>query len=148
MAKIYNYINYENSQEAIKYYEEYFGAKSLKTVPVADDMAERMGVSGDLSKTTVHGEFEILGNVIMCSDSFNQDVSYGKSQSLMIDFNSEDEKDLIIIQNLYDKVTSHPDTKVLMELADQYWGGKMGMFVDKYGISWMLHAQPYSLLEK
>ncbi|MBF2595491.1 VOC family protein, partial [Listeria welshimeri] len=29
---------------------------------------------------------------------------------------------------------------------EQFWGGKMGQFVDAYGISWMLHSQPYSKL--
>jgi PhnB protein len=51
------------------------------------------------------------------------------------------------LEDLYKKVVEHKDIKITMPLDEQYWGGKMGCFIDKYGISWMLHSQPYSKLD-
>ena len=29
-----------------------------------------------------------------------------------------------------------------MPLADQFWGGRLGMLVDKFGVQWMLTHNP------
>lgn len=146
MAKLYNYINFDNCQEAVAYYEEVFHATSWVSIPMSPEMAEQTGMDIDLEKSTVHGQFSIYGQIIMCSDSFRAKAEFSKMQNMFLDFNTEDEADMAELDALYGRITSHPDTVIDMPLADQFWGGKMGIIVDKFGITWMLHAQPFSKL--
>lgn len=52
--------------------------------------------------------------------------------------NKDDEKE---IQALYDRVKEHPSVTVEMPFEDQFWGGKMGVLKDQYGVRWMLHGE-------
>ena len=55
------------------------------------------------------------------------------SVSLCVDFNDPKEEEKVF------KALS-VGGKITMPLADQFWGAKFGMLIDKYGFSWMVNC--------
>ncbi len=149
MAQIYPYLSFENAKEALEYYEEFFGATNIRRVKVEPNQAEEFNVPLDkIDDATMHAEFRILGAELYCSDSFGNDVGPTRQISIMLDVNWEDEKALKESNDFFDKLAKSGQVEISMPYEEQFWGGKMGQFVDKYGITWMLHAQPYSEVGK
>lgn len=150
MSTLSPYIAFENTLEAIEYYQEYFYAENVNRMSMTAEMGEKMGIPAvDCEGVTIHANFTIQGNLILCSDRMSsygieEKFEFNNGISFIIDYNSEDESDVKSMHDLYNSITSHPDTVVEMELAEQYWGGSMGRIIDKFGITWMVHSQPYS----
>lgn len=147
MAKLMTYIKFEKTREAIAYYQEVFGAENFGIMGMDENSAKAMGIEGDYGDKVVHAAFGVLGNTILASDAFGDKINYGDSVNLFLDFNNEDSEDMAKLEKLYKDIVAHKDTKILMKLEEQYWGGKMGMIEDKYGLKWTMHAQDYSKLE-
>ncbi|MBC1420357.1 VOC family protein [Listeria seeligeri] len=147
MAKLYPYLAFDNAKEALGYYEEVFGATNITRLPVGEEQSEMFGIpKDDLENTTVHGGFTVLGANLFCSDSFGKPVSATNQISIMLDLDNEDPVAVAEAEAFYEKVSSSGKVTITLPYAEQFWGGKMGQFVDEYGISWMLHSQPYSKL--
>ncbi|MBC2003949.1 glyoxalase/bleomycin resistance/extradiol dioxygenase family protein [Listeria booriae] len=147
MAKFYAYLSFENAKESMDYYKDVFGATLLQRMPMDENMAKEWGLPTDnLENTTIHGGFVVLGNTIFCSDRFGDGEPFSSSVTLMLDFNSEDAEDVAALDALYKRVTES-GVEIIDPLKEQFWGGKMGIIKDKYGLLWMFHAQPYSKLQ-
>lgn len=146
MAQLYPYLNFENTKETLAYYEAVFGAKTLSRLPAGKEMLDAMSITLPVEETTMHAMFEIHGNHFMASDRFGKSAVIGDAISLMIDYNSEDMEDVEKMRTLYNRVVENGESTITMPLAEQFWGGSMAAFTDKYGVSWMLHSQPYSKL--
>ena len=91
-------------------------------------------------------EFEVLGVKILCSDSFGRVENINNGISLLIDFDVNNQDDSDRVQQFYDEIKDHDSLDIEMPLKEQFWGGKMGAFTDKYGVRWMLHGQDYTKL--
>lgn len=149
MAKQFPYLSFSNAKTAIEYYEEVFHAKIVTRRTVSEEMAEQFGVSTEnLENTTMHAAFTLLDDkiTILCSDRFGSQGEFTDVHAILLDFNSEDENDLQDMKNLYRKIEASGTCKIAMPLAEQFLGGSMAQFIDGYGITWMLHSQPYSKL--
>lgn len=142
MAKLYPYLNFENSKEALKYYEDVFSANILEHIPADKEMLDEMGLDVAVEDTTMHAIFEIQGNVLMASDKFGKSLSFGDGIALMLNYNSTDDEDMEKMNTLYKMVVEKGEATITEPLSEQFWGGMMGEFVDKYGVLWMLHAYP------
>lgn len=68
--------------------------------------------------------------------------------SLLIDYDVNDKDDAERVENFYDRIKDHESLNIEMPLAEQFWGGTMGAFTDKYGVRWMLNGQDYSKMNK
>lgn len=148
MAKLYPYLSFENSKEALTYYEQVFGATNISRLPVGEEQAKDFGIPVDkLADTTMHGGFNVLGAELFCSDNFNREKQIGHQISILLDVNSEDELASKEAADFFEKVANSGTVTVNLPYEDQFWGGKMGQFTDQYGILWMVHAQPYSQLK-
>ena len=66
-------------------------------------------------------------------ESMGQKVTAGNNCSLSIEANSKEEA-----EKLFNRLS--PGGKVIMPLADAFWGAFFGMLVDKYGIQWMVNC--------
>ena len=97
------------------------------------------------AEATMHAEFEVLGVKILCSDSFGRE-NINNGISLLIDFDVNNQDDSDRVQQFYDEIKDHDSLDIEMPLKEQFWGGKMGAFTDKYGVRWMLHGQDYTKL--
>jgi PhnB protein len=147
MTALFPYLAFDNTKEAIAYYEEVFGATDVKRLPVDPQQASNFGISeDDADNATMHSDFKIAGTTILASDSFGKPSAINESISLLIDYDVNDEADVKEVEALYDRVKDHDTINVEMPLEEQFWGGKMGSFTDKYNVRWMLHGQDYTKL--
>ena len=74
------------------------------------------------------------GNILMATDaleSLGQKLVPGNNVHLCLSAESREEADRV-----FNGLSA--GGKVVMPLSDQFWGAYYGMFVDKYGISWMI----------
>lgn len=149
MAKVYPYLTLKNTKEALKYYEKALGVTNIIRMPVQSDQAEEFGISRDrVDEMTMHSQFEVLGTTIMAADDFQSiDLDYF-GISILIDLNSEDKKAMDEAEEFWSMLVERDMVTINMPFEKQFWGGAMGDFTDKYGIRWMIHAQPYSKLKK
>ncbi|MDM7863412.1 VOC family protein [Staphylococcus borealis] len=147
MTELFPYLAFEKAKEAISYYEDVFGATNVKRLDISEAQAEQFGMTKEqAADATMHAEFEVLGVKILCSDSFGRVENINNGISLLIDFDVNDHNDSDKVQQFYDKIKNHDSVNIEMPLKEQFWGGKMGAFTDKYGVRWMLHGQDYTQL--
>jgi len=143
MTEIFPYLNFENTKEALAYYEEVFGATNITRLPVGKEQAAQFNMSPeDADNATMHSQFDIAGTTILASDSFGRAQKINNGISLLIDYDINNEDDAKEVEALYDRVKDTVDVE--MPLEEQFWGGKMGVFTDKYNVRWMLHGQDHT----
>ncbi|TYC49854.1 glyoxalase/bleomycin resistance/extradiol dioxygenase family protein [Weissella muntiaci] len=146
MATVHPYLTMVNTKEALTYYEDVFGASNIVRMPVAEAQAEQFGVSAEqAAEMTMHGQFDVLGTTVMAADNFMgvEKLDYA-SVAILLDLNSEDADESAAADAFWKKIAESGQVTINMPYEEQFWGGKMGDFTDKYGVRWMLHAQPYS----
>jgi PhnB protein len=147
MTNVHPYIALNNTKEALAYYEEVLGAKNVRRVPVAAEQAKEFGLSEEqAAEMTMHSQFDILGTTIMAADNFQHEALSYTGISILLDLNSEDKEAMAEAQEFWKHLSDSGKVTINMPFEEQFWGGAMGDFTDKYGVRWMLHAQPYSKL--
>lgn len=120
-----------NAEEALKFYEEIFdgeitqlGRYGESPMPCPDEQKDKI----------MHARLVFDGNLIMMSDAMQGDpVSTGNMQ-LSLDVDDEARLDKV-----FEKMSEGGN--VTMPLANQFWGAKFGMLVDKFGVSWMFNCE-------
>ncbi|ARE01117.1 VOC family protein [Lactococcus lactis] len=149
MANIHPYLTFNNTKEALDYYKDVLGATNISRLPLAEEQAEQFGVPIEkASDLTMHSQCDILGSTIMAADNFMKvDPLVYDSISILIDLDSEDEQAVSQADAFWNKAVESGTVTVNLPFENQFWGGKMGDFTDKYGVRWMLHAHPYSKLQ-
>lgn len=133
MAKINPYIVVQKSTDAIKLYEDLFGAKIVVHMPFEKEMGAQMGLPEDYDygNSTMHAELDISGAKLMLSDN-----TMGKTGSgnVMI-YVEVDSKDAI--DDIYEKIKKK-EFQILMDLQHTFWGSWYMMFEDSYGVGWQV----------
>lgn len=85
MTALFPYIAFENSKEALAYYEEVFGATDVKRLEVGEEQASHFGMTKEeAQEATMHAEFEVLGVKVLCSDSFGRADKINNGISFMM----------------------------------------------------------------
>lgn len=145
-SQIYPYIAFKNAKDAIEYYQDVFGATDVYRLSPKAEQAKQFGIpeGTNLDDLTMHAGFTILGMKIECSDAFNGNTEPTGQISLLLDINNEDKESAKAADDFYEKLKKSDDVEITMPFEEQFWGGKMGGFTDKFGINWMLHTSPWS----
>jgi PhnB protein len=116
------YLAVDDAAEAIDYYTKAFGAK------------ERVRMDAPEGKIG-HAELEIGGALVMLSDPFPQASTRSPKElggtSVSIFMYVED-VDAVVKQAVDAGAT------ITMEVADQFWGDRMGSVTDPFGHSWSI----------
>ena len=133
MTALFPYIAFENSKEALAYYEEVFGATDVKRLEVGEEQASHFGMTKE---------------EVLCSDSFGRADKINNGISLLIDYDVNNKEDADKVEAFYEQIKDHSSIEIELPFADQFWGGKMGVFTDKYGVRWMLHGQDYTAIQQ
>jgi PhnB protein len=116
------YLSLDDAAAAIEYYKKAFGAK------------ERVRMGGPGGKIG-HAELEIGDSLVMLADSFPQSSTKppkelgGTTSSVML---YVEDVDAVVKQAVDAGAT------VTMEVADQFWGDRLGSITDPFGHSWSL----------
>jgi len=145
-SQIYPYFAFKNAKEAIEYYQDVFGATDVYRLSPQPEQAKQFGLpeGADLESMTMHAGFTILGMKVECADAFTGNAEPSGQVSLLLDINSEDPESAKAADEFYKHLEESGQVDITMPFEEQFWGGKMGGFTDKYGINWMLHTSPWS----
>src|SRR6476659_3817397 len=136
MTTLNPYLNFNgNTEEAFNFYKSVFGGEFItlqryKDTPEADKIPESerekiMHISLPIGK----------GNILMATDaveSMGQKTIAGNNFYLSLNTESEEET-----RKLFNALSS--GGKVTMPLDKTFWGAYFGMFIDKFGIQWMVN---------
>lgn len=131
--KLITYLTFAgNCEEAINFYKEAIGAEIL----LVNRMGESpMEVPENLKGKIMHARLRIGENELYMSDTFDpSSVSQGNNVSLSIQID-----DTAQLEKLFTRLSA--GGTVTMSLQDTFWGARFGMFVDKFGIQWMMNCE-------
>jgi PhnB protein len=116
------YLAVDDAAEAIEYYKTVFGAK------------ERVRMDGPDGKIG-HAELEIGDSLVMLADAFPQFATRSPKElggtSVSVFMYVED-VDAVV------KKAADAGAAITMEVADQFWGDRMGSVTDPFGHVWSI----------
>ncbi len=136
------YLNFEgNAEEAMNLYRSVFGGE-FPTVKRWGEMPGceegEMTLADEDKGKIMHMSLPISdGSVIMASDAlknFGPPCVQGNNVTVAIGADSKEEAD-----RLFAGLSA--GGTVQMPMADAFWGGYFGCFVDKFGINWLINAE-------
>ena len=136
MATINPYLNFNgNTEQAFLFYKSVFGGEftmiqRFKEIPdgpdlPADTQDKIMYIGLPIGKT----------NILMGTDaieSMGQHLREGNNYYISIQADTKEEA-----QRLYEGLSQ--GGTIEMELEDTFWGAYFGMFMDQFGIQWMVN---------
>jgi PhnB protein len=126
------YLNFDgNTREAMTFYHESLGG-NLEMQSFKDSQAPAPPGSED---RILHARLSMGSAVLMASDTM-PDTQFTKGNNVWVnvDCDSIDE-----IERIFPLMGV--GGRVLMPLADQFWGARFGMLVDKFGVNWMFNCE-------
>ncbi len=142
MAKINPYLNFNgNTEEAFNFYKSVFGSEFAVLMRFGDtsgcgDLPEGKQISEADKEKIMHIALPIGNdNVLMATDaldSMGQKLIEGNNFSLSIPAENKEKA-----ERLFNGLSE--GGKVVMPLADAFWGAYFGMLQDKFGIRWMVN---------
>lgn len=137
MATINPYLIFNGTcEEAFLFYKSVFGGEfpyigKFSDMPPADGQE----INPEDAERIMHVSLPIGGgSILMGSDSNSQsgDVAIGANVSISINTESSAEAD-----KLYNGLSA--GGTIIMPMENTFWGAYFGMFVDKFGIHWMVN---------
>ncbi|WP_309612654.1 VOC family protein [Flavobacterium sp.] len=139
MASINPYLIFNgNCEEAFLFYKSVFGGEfpyigKFSDMPPSDD-PNCPPPSAEDANRIMHVSLPIGNTILMGSDSHSQsgDVVIGANVSISINTESRAESD-----RLFNGLSAGGNP--FMPMCDTFWGAYFGMFVDKFGIHWMVN---------
>ena len=137
MTTINPYLIFNGTcEEAFLFYKSVFGGE-FPYIGKFKDMPMEGGpeISAEDANRVMHVSLPIGdGSILMGSDSnaASGEVKMGDNVSLSINTDSREEAD-----KLFNGLSSGGTVKMPMEKT--FWGAYFGMFVDKFGIHWMIN---------
>jgi PhnB protein len=133
MKHLTTYLNFDgNCRQAISFYGQCLGAK-LDLSPFPDSQGNP---SSDPTARIMHGRLSLNDKpILMASDTPPDDTHHvGNNFSVAVECDSMEE-----IERLFAALGQNG--RVEMPLADMFWGAHFGMFIDQFGIRWMLNFE-------
>lgn len=136
MSKLNSYLNFPgNTEEAFNFYKSVFGGEFLAVIRFKDNPAGDNIPAGEKDKI-MHIALPVgNGSVLMATDaleSAGHTITIGNNQHIIIEADSEEEG-----RRLFNGLSE--GGKITMPFDKASWGAYFGMFIDKFGISWMVN---------
>ena len=127
------YLNFPDARarEAMEFYQSVLGGE-LNVMTFGD-----MGTEGPLATQVMHGQLEVPGGlVLMGADAPPEmvQVSFGDNVSVSLSGGPEDADKL---RGWFAGLSEGGQVRQPLEAAP--WGDEFGMFVDRFGISWLVN---------
>jgi len=135
MATINPYLNFNgNCEEAFTFYKSVFGGEFLDFQRFKDVPAEAQ-LPAIEAEWVMHVSLPISQDtILMGSDSPSTigKVTPGSNFHISIQTDNDEETD-----RLFNGLSE--GGQITMPLEQSFWGARFGMFVDKFGIQWMIN---------
>ena len=141
MATTNTYLNFNgNCEEAFNFYKSVFGVEfnyigRFGEMPESEDYKVP---ESDKAKI-MHVSLPIGTSILMGSDvggDWAPTYVQGNNFSVSITPESKEEAD-----KLFEGLSA--GGQVTMPMADTFWGAYFGMFIDKFGINWMINLEQH-----
>ena len=136
MPSMNPYLNFNgNTEEAFNFYKSVFGGEFAMVGRFKDMPEEYRGPESEWNKI-MHISLPIKGgSVLMGSDAPEHmgKVIVGNNVNISLHPDTKEEAD-----KLFGGLSAGGN--VVMPMADAFWGAYFGMFVDKFGIHWMINV--------
>ncbi|WP_225418003.1 VOC family protein [Levilactobacillus huananensis] len=91
----------------------------------------------------IHVGFSVLETSLQCADAFRGTPIPSNQVDLILDVNAADATSAAAANAFYQCVVASQTVIMEIPFERQFWGGKMGHFTDRYGISWILHVMSW-----
>ena len=121
-----------NCEEAINFYKEALGGKIIQLSHMGDGPME---VPEHLKGKVMHSRLQLGESVLYMSDNFDP-VSIHQGNNVHLSLQIDDATEL---EKLFNNLSA--GGKIVRPLEKQFWGAIFGMFVDKFGIHWMMNCE-------
>ncbi len=119
-------------EEALNFYKEALNGETLELQRYGDSP---MATTEEQKNWLMHGELRAEGIVIMAADDASATTpTSGGAIHLNINFT-----DLAEQEKAFNALSA--GGTIIMALDDTFWGARFGMFVDKFGIHWMMNCE-------
>ena len=127
------YLNFPDAKarEAMEFYQSVLGGE-LNVMTFGD-----MGTEGPLATQVMHGQLEVPGGlVLMGADAPPEmvQVTFGDNVSVSLSGGPEDADQL---RGWFAGLSEGGQVRQPLEAAP--WGDEFGMFVDRFGINWLVN---------
>ncbi len=141
MATTNTYLNFNgNCEEAFNFYKSVFGVEfnyigRFGEMPESEDYKVPESDKGKI----MHVSLPIGTSILMGSDvggDWAPTYVQGNNFSVSITPESKEEAD-----KLFEGLST--GGQVTMPMADTFWGAYFGMFIDKFGINWMINLEQH-----
>ncbi|GAA4763880.1 MULTISPECIES: VOC family protein [Flavobacterium] len=139
MASVHTYLTFNgNCEAAFNFYKSVFGGEfeyigKFKDMPPAEGQPPVSEADAD---KIMHISLPIgNGSSLFGSDTsegFGGNLTFGNNFSISINAESKEEAN-----NLFNGLSA--DGNIVMPLGDTFWGAYFGMFIDRFGINWMVN---------
>ncbi|XZF14928.1 VOC family protein [Chitinophagaceae bacterium MMS25-I14] len=137
MATLNPYLNFQgNTEEAFNFYKAAFGGE-FQVLQRFGDTPQSDQIPENEKNLIMHVALPIKGNTLMGTDnleSMGHTLNMGDNISLSLSPESEEET-----HQLFDKLSAGGN--IIVPLQQMFWGALFGMFVDKFGIKWMINYE-------
>jgi len=121
-----------NCEEAINFYKEALGGKIIQLSHMGEGPME---VPEHLKGKVMHSRLQIGESVLYMSDNFDpESIHQGNNVHLSLQIDDATE-----LEKLFTNLSA--GGKIVRPLEKQFWGAIFGMFVDKFGIHWMMNCE-------
>ncbi len=138
MPQLNVYLTFDgNCEEAFNFYKSVFNTEFMYinrfgdmpieegAKPIAEEDKDKvMHVSLQISEETV----------LMGSDGGEMQPEYVKGNNFSLSVNTESREEA---ERIFSELSAGGE--VIMPLADTFWGAYFGMWIDKFGIAWMVN---------
>jgi PhnB protein len=135
MATMNPFLNFnENCEEAFEFYKSKFGDE-FEDFQRFNDAPSEEPLPPEAGERVMHVGLPIgEGSVLMGSDqpAHLEKVGFGNNISISLQTATDKETD-----KLYNGLSE--GGQIIMPLERTFWGARFGMFVDKFGVSWMIN---------
>lgn len=130
VQRLHPYLHFlGEAQAAIHLYEHALGARVAHLTRYGD---APMPVPDDHKDRIMHAELHIDGHALMLSDGPpGYTAPLGSAFQVVLEFSDD-----AAMARAFDALLAGGD--VVMPLQDMFWGGRIGMLVDRFRVRWML----------
>lgn len=137
MSTLNLYLTFTDEAEAaFNFYKSVLGGEFTDLNRFGDMPADEQNPMPDEYKNRImHISYPVGGMVLMASDTapgYGSPLNKGNNFSISIGASSKEDADRIF-SGLSENGT------ITMPLADTFWGAYFGMWIDQFGINWMIN---------
>lgn len=133
-AKTYLHFN-GNCEEAMDFYADILGGEITQKLRFKDTPESDLQFPQSIMNQIMHSCLKVGSLEIMASDYVSKHpFQQGNNFAVALNTNDEDEA-----YGVFNGLSENG--QVLMPFEEAFWGGKFGMLVDKFGVSWMVSLE-------